>query len=370
MNELLGHIVLPDRVMPGRLLFGRYIEAIEPKNEVPDFIILPGILDWHVHGGGGGDVMDGESGIRALAATHARFGLTGFLATTVTADDDEIDQVIDSVRKVMATPDPNSAQCFGIHLEGPFLSKAKLGAQPSKTREVAKASLERWFKSGLVRVMSYAPEQDISEIVPEIAKNNGVKIQIGHTGCAYHRARNLLSLGCGVTHLFNAMSGIHHRAASVALAALNYADYSEIICDGVHVEEPAFQLARKSIPSLYSVTDGTAASGMPDGVYHLGGQKVIKANNSVRLQDGTLAGSAATAEQTVQTLRSYGLKWPEIAEFTAMRPARWLDLKPLGIYPGHLANFTVFKDLVCHQTWIEGRLIHSYDAAEKYLNTS
>lgn len=266
MNELVGRIVLPNSIMGGRILFDEYIISIEPKDSVPDLMILPGILDLHIHGGGGGDVMDGERGIRQLARTHAKFGLTGFLATTMTAEDNDIDNVIASARDIMLSPDESSAHCLGVHLEGPYLSATKMGAQLSKMRPVNEESLERWFSSGVVRVMSYAPEQDLANVVPKLAKAYGVKIQIGHSGCAYQRAQNLLAGGCGITHLFNAMSGVHHRSDGVALAALNHAEYAEIICDGIHVNEPAFLLARQSIKSLYSVSDGTAASGMPDGI--------------------------------------------------------------------------------------------------------
>ena len=147
----------------------------------------------------------------------------------------------------------------------------------------------------------------------------------------------LFGCGCGVTHLFNAMSGLHHRDPGVASAALSNAEYAEIICDDVHVTEPAFQLARGRIPQLYSVTDSTSAAGMPDGEYQLGTNKVYKKNESVTLRDGTLAGSAATADLVVKTLRKFGLDWVEIGLMTSTRPANWLGLDNVGqIAPGAL----------------------------------
>ena len=198
-------------------------------------------------------------------------------------------------------------------------------------------------------------EQDPDNVLPEIARAHGVKLQIGHSGCGYHQASKLFGCGCGVTHLFNAMSGVHHRDPGVAFAALSNAEYAEIICDDVHVTEPAFQLARGRIPQLYSVTDSTSAAGMPDGEYQLGTHKVYKKNESVTLRDGTLAGSAATADLVVKTLRKFGLDWVEIGLMTSTRPANWLGLDNVGqIAPGALADLVTYRDGELESVWIGG----------------
>ncbi len=355
MTELAGHIVTAKGVVEGCLQFNEAIVSINEIASSDQRIILPGIIDCHIHGGGGGDVMEGLSGIRSLGRTHAQFGLTGFLATTVTADNASIEQVLDAATQVMEHREPTAARCLGVHLEGPYLSDGKLGAQPPGTRLVEPLEAEAWFQHGCVKVMTYAPEQDPDNVLPEIAKAHGVKLQIGHSGCPYHKASDLFGLGFGVTHLFNAMSGVHHRDPGVASAALLNAEYAEIICDDVHVTEPAFQLARGRIPQLYSVTDSTSAAGMPDGEYQLGIHRVFKMNDAVTLSDGTLAGSAATADLIIKTLRKFGLDWPEIGLMTSTRPANWLGLDNVGqIRPGALADLVTYRDGELESVWIGG----------------
>ena len=355
MTELKGRIVTANGLVEGCLQFDQLIVSINEIASSDQRIILPGMIDCHVHGGGGGDVMDGLPGIRSLGRTHAQFGLTGFLATTVTADYTSIERVLDAATQVMDHREPADARCLGVHLEGPYLSDGKLGAQPPGTRLVDPTEAEAWFQHGCVKVMTYAPERDPDNVLPEIARAHGVKLQIGHSGCDYHQASELFSCGCGVTHLFNAMSGLHHRDPGVAFAALSTAEYAEIICDELHVAEPAFQLARGRIPQLYSVTDSTSAAGMPDGEYQLGTHKVYKKNESVTLRDGTLAGSAATADLVVKTLRKFGLDWVEIGLMTSTRPANWLGLDNVGqIAPGALADLVTYRDGELESVWIGG----------------
>ena len=355
MTELTGRIVTANGLVEGCLQFDQSIVSINEIASSDRRIILPGMIDCHVHGGGGGDVMDGLPGIRSLGRTHAQFGLTGFLATTVTADYASIERVLDAATQVMDHREPADARCLGVHLEGPYLSDGKLGAQPPGTRLVDPTEAEAWFQHGCVKVMTYAPERDPDNVLPEIARAHGVKLQIGHSGCEFHQASELFGCGCGVTHLFNAMSGLHHRDPGVAFAALSTAKYAEIICDDVHVTEPAFQLARGRIPQLYSVTDSTSAAGMPDGEYQLGTHKVYKKNESVTLRDGTLAGSAATADLVVKTLRKFGLDWVEIGLMTSTRPANWLGLDNVGqIAPGALADLVTYRDGELESVWIGG----------------
>jgi len=358
MPEITGHIVTPEGLIEGSIQFGEAIESLTELTQIDDRIILPGIIDCHIHGGGGGDVMDGIDGIRALARTHAQFGLTGFLATTVTADDASIERVLEAAQVVMQSRGQSEARCLGVHLEGPYLSEGKLGAQPPLIRRVDAAKVRPWFETGVVRVMTYAPEQDPDGILPSLAEEFDVRLQIGHSGCDYHHACQLLEHGTGVTHLFNAMTGVHHRNPGVAQAALLAAEYSEIICDGVHVTEPSFQLAREHVPQLYSVTDSTSAAGMPDGEYQLGTHRVFKHDDVVCLSDGTLAGSAATAVVTVRTLRQFGLDWLEIAAMTSMRPASWIGLASQGsIAVGSAADFVTFRNEALESVWIDGQLV-------------
>ena len=358
MSELKGQIVTASGLINGTIVFGATVESVSPSDENHELMIIPGMLDLHIHGGGGGDVMDGVSGFRTLAKTHARFGTTGFLATTVTAEDDAIDSVLEAAAEVMSSREDLESRCLGVHLEGPYISPNKLGAQPLMARKVSPEVVLRWFKTGVVKVMTYSPEQDLTSCLPGLALEHGVRLQVGHSGCTYQQAKFLFQHGVGVTHLFNAMTGIHHRSPGIAQAALFHADYSEIICDGVHVVEPSFQLALQHIPNLYAVTDSTAAAGMKDGEYKLGTHNVYKQNDVVRLADGTLAGSAATADKIVHTLGNFGLCWNDIASMTATRPANWLGLNEMGrIAPGCRSDFAVYRGGALESVWIDGNLV-------------
>lgn len=331
------------------------LAGIEADVHLPRFIPAP--VDLHVHGGGGADVMQGDQAINTVLRAHARHGTGAMLATSVTASLDEIDRFLDSARRVMHNPPSEGAQLLGVHLEGPFINPDKRGAQPDFAVPVNADRLESWFASGLVKIMTYAPEMDPGNCVLQLASQYGVKVQLGHTLCDWHRAQTALRAGAGMTHLFNAMSGVAHRNGGAASAALAYADYAEIITDGVHVDQAAFDLARRAIPFLYSVTDATAAATMPDGYYQLGSLLVEKQGNRVLLPDGTLAGSCLTQQVSIRLLRQWGLDWSEIAQLCCEYPARWVGADDYlgGIQIGAMANWLELQGDNPVAVWLQGQ---------------
>lgn len=294
-------------------------------------MFLPAPVDLHVHGGGGYDCMDGDDAIRGMVAAHTQYGTGSMLATSVTAPYNDITRFIESVQRVMQSPNDGSANLLGVHLEGPFISPDKLGAQPPFASNVNMDQLESWLASGIVRVMTYAPEVDPHGDLLAACQRNDVRAQIGHTNCSWSEAHRALQAGCGVTHLFNAMSGVSHRDGGAATAALAYAEYAEIILDGLHVDKAAFDTARRAIPKLYSVTDATAASGMPDGNYKLGSYNVCKRNNQVLLPDSTLAGSCLTQQSVIAQLRHWDIDWHTIGLMISTLPAQWIGESKLGV---------------------------------------
>ena len=302
----------------------------------PPFL-LPGFVDLHVHGGGGADAMEGAGAIRRMAALHARHGTTTLLATSVTAPADEIDAFLDAVREV--APEPGGARVAGAHLEGPFLNPGRLGAQPPFAIPADAALMRRWLDRGPVRVVTLAPERDPSgELIPLLTRA-GVRPQIGHTLCAHAEAAAAIAAGCGVTHLFNAMTPLAHRGDGAVGAALAHADWAEIVPDLIHVEPGAILAARRAIPNLYGVTDATAGAGMPDGEYRLGAHVARKARGAMRLPDGTLAGSALTMDAALRNLVSIGLPLAEASRWLSERPARWIGQDDCGrIEPGRRAD--------------------------------
>lgn len=303
-------------------------------------LFLPAPVDLHVHGGGGHDCMSSEAAIRGTLKTHALHGSGALLATSVTAPFQETSNFIENAKRVMSTPDEDSAILLGVHLEGPFINPDKLGAQPPHAADIDLQQLDTWLKSGVVKIITFAPELDPRGDLINLCKQYDVRAQIGHTMCSWHQAKQAISCGCGVTHLYNAMSGMTHRDGGAATAALAYADFAEIIIDGLHVDKAAFDVAKRAIPNLYSVTDGTAASGMPDGQYRLGSLDVTKSDGQVLLPDGTTAGSCLTQRRVISVMREWGVDWHTIGAMVSAIPAQWVQHPSLGrISPGAQAQW-------------------------------
>ena len=183
-----------------------------------------------------------------------------------------------------------------------------------------------------------------------------MKMQLGHTLCTWSQARQAIRRGAGVTHTYNAMGGVSHRGGGAATAALAYADYAEIITDGVHVDKAAFDLAHRAIPHLYSVTDATAGAGMPDGQYMLGELTIQKIGDSMFLPDGTLAGSCLTQHRSLSVLKDWGLSWWEINLLCSIYPSQWLANRKLGrIGEGAVANWLEISDNQVDALWLKGQ---------------
>ena len=308
--------------------------------------ILPAFVDLHVHGGGGADLMEGGEALRTVARTHARHGTTRMLATTVTAPRAELESVLRDVRRTMDTPGPGQARVLGVHLEGPFLNPARLGAQPPFTIPGTLEEVLALHAIAPLRVLTLAPECEghLELITPLVAA--GIRVQIGHSDATYEQVLQAMAKGAaGFTHLFNAMSPFHHRAPGAAGAALAHAEFAELIPDFLHVHEGAIRAALRAIPKLYAVTDGTAASAMPDGDYKLGSHKVTKCANGVRLADGTLAGSCLTMHGAFRNLVSLGLSWAEASRRCSGFPAEFVGEHGLGlITEGSAADFVVMDE--------------------------
>lgn len=335
-------------------------------------LFIPAPLDLHVHGGGGADVMQGDAALRTVLETHAAYGTAGLLATSVTAPFEAIDDFLASVGRVQSELsreyadgsrlEPSSCQSgrrpahlLGVHLEGPFINPGKLGAQPDYPSPLDLARLESWFETGHVKVITYAPELDVDQQVPGLCKRYGVRAQIGHTLCSWATAAAALAHGAGVTHLYNAMSPVRHRDGGAAVASLAYATHAEVITDGIHVDKAAFDAARRAIDGLYSITDATAAAGMPDGQYQLGSLAIEKTGNRVVLPDGTLAGSCLTQKRSVEVLRGWGLSWEEIARISSTVPAQWLSAENYGdIRAGARACWLEINDDKPEALWLDG----------------
>ncbi len=324
MTRLSGNILTPDGFVRGTIEFASNVDnqgtergrisRIDGESVALDGIrdsrlpmILPGFVDPHVHGGGGSDIMDAGDAIARIAEKHARHGTTSMLATTMTAPASDLDAAFAGLAvfcgAAKAHTNSNGAKVLGVHLEGPYINPGKLGAQPGYARPIDFGELRRLNAQVPIRLITLAPEiAGHLESIPALVAA-GFRIQIGHSLGGYEDGVNALAQGAsGFTHLFNAMTGLHHRQPGMVGAALAHAEFSEIIPDLLHVHPGAIRVALRCIPRLFCVTDSTAAAGMPDGEYRLGRHTVTKCLGGVRLPDGTLAGSTLTMDQAFRNL--------------------------------------------------------------------
>ncbi|MFA6236970.1 MAG: N-acetylglucosamine-6-phosphate deacetylase [Bacteriovorax sp.] len=361
-NKLHGNILLDGSFAEAEIEFSDRILSITrlgPANlALPE--IIPGFIDLHVHGGGGADVMENGDAAKTVALTHARFGTTSFLATTMTAPYSDLEKSFQAMKNNFSKRPAKGARLLGVHLEGPFISAQKLGAQPDFVRAGTLDEIEKLHAIVPIKTVTIAPEIfNHLEIIKELISRY-IMVQIGHTNGTYEEGVNALKLGAkSFTHLFNAMSGFHHREPGMVGAALAHADYAEIIPDLLHVHQGAIKAALRSIPNLYFVTDATSATGMPDGDYKLGTHTVHKCLGGVRLKDGTLAGSALTMDQALRNLVCLGLSIAEASRRLSQIPAELIGVSDRGILKEkYFADILVLnKDLTLREVYIEGEKI-------------
>ena len=371
-RELEGLLLTPRGLRMGRVRFADHIESLEVEEEPGPRsgrspLVVPGFIDQHVHGGGGGDAMDGAEGVRALARHHLRFGTTALLATTLTAPWESVLAALRGVAEVAAAPGPDEAVVVGAHLEGPFVSPRRLGAQPPHAIEVKPERVREVLALNVVRVVTLAPEvAGALESVPEWVEA-GVRLNVGHTRGdaetveAFLAAVRAAGGRAGATHLFNAMGGIEGRAPGPAGALLGDPDAAiELICDGHHVASAAVRTVwRAARERLVLITDAIRASGMRSGTSELGRRTVSVVEGAARLEDGTLAGSMLTMDAALRGAVESGVPL-EAALFAATgAPARYLGLDDRGsLTPGARADLLVLgPDLHVQQVFLAGRVV-------------
>jgi N-acetylglucosamine-6-phosphate deacetylase len=343
---------------------GRTVDEAEARESGAP-IVLPGFIDLHVHGGGGHDTMDAGEAVTHIAKTHARHGTTTMLATTMTAPAEDILKAFEAMGPVCRERPAQGARVLGVHLVGPYINPGKLGAQPEFAREASLDEVRALHALAPIRLITVAPElKGHIELIAQLVRE-GFRVQLGHSAGCYEDGVAALQAGAaGFTHLFNAMTGLHHRDPGMAGAALAHAEFSEIIPDLLHVHPGALKAALRAIPKLYGVTDSTSATGMPDGEYHLGRHKVFKCLGGVRLEDGTLAGSALTMDQALRNFVSLGLSVAESSARTSTHAADYLGLAEHGrLAPGAVADIVVFDHaLNLQHVVIEGETLDHPDA--------
>jgi N-acetylglucosamine-6-phosphate deacetylase len=365
-RTLHGRILTATGWVRGTIEFDQRVRSIrathagagEAGQSAQEPVILPGFIDLHVHGAAGVDIMQGGDAARTVARTHARHGTTAMLGTTMTAHEDDIVQALEGLATAIATRAPGSARLLGVHLEGPYLSIERLGAQPPLVVEATLEQVERLHALAPIKVLTLAPEiGNHTRLIPQL-NALGIRVQLGHSAGSYEDGVAALQAGAaGFTHLFNGMTGVNHYTPGIATAALAHAEYAELIPDLQHVHPGAIRTALRAIPRLYCITDATAATGMPDGEYALGSQRVHKCLGCVRLADGSsLAGSALTMDQALRNLVSIGLDLADASNRVSRYPADYLGLSDRGrLRDGAWADLVVLDpQLKLQQVFVEG----------------
>jgi N-acetylglucosamine-6-phosphate deacetylase len=347
------------------------LEHDGPSDSVADLggrCVVPGFVDIHVHGGGGASYLttDRDEARRAFAF-HRGHGTTTSVASLVTAPIEEIVAVAAALADLV-----EEGLLAGVHLEGPFLSRARCGAHdPRLLRTPDADALETMLDAGrgTVRMVTVAPELPGGlDLVKQVA-DAGVIAAIGHTNATYVEARAAIDAGASVaTHLFNAMRGVHHREPGPVTAALeNDAIAVEVINDGVHLDPAVVDLVfRVAGPGRVAlVTDAMGAAGMGDGVYHLGPMTVQVSDGVAKLADGdSIAGSTLTLDAAVRrAVREIGMPIGEAVAAASATPARLLGLSDRigSLEPGKTADLVVLDDdlrvvaVMAAGQWVDGR---------------
>jgi N-acetylglucosamine-6-phosphate deacetylase len=357
MTSLQGRVLTPHGFQPGELRFDAKVLELGASSSADDTnYIVPGFMDVHVHGGGGFDTMDGAAGIRGMAAFHAKHGTTGLLATTITNPWQNVIAALENAKSAMveqsAGEQTAGAQILGVHLEGPFVSPHRLGAQPNHVLEPSPDRVQELLEFGVIRVVTIAPEQpNALEACVQFARRN-VRVSIGHSVASTEQVQTALETvhhvggSSGGTHLFNAMGGFEGRNPGIVGAILaNPGTWAELILDGHHVHFSSFKAALNAKPKrLMLITDAMRAAGMPDGNYDLGGQVAQVANGTAKLENGSLAGSLLTMDQAVRNAVSAGVKLETALNLASSHPAQYLGLNNKGrLEPGCDADVVVLN---------------------------
>lgn len=359
-EDKIAGLVAPDGIPEGA-------EIIDAKNNV----VIPGLLDMHIHGYLGEDASDGSfEGIRKMAEGLARNGVTGFLPTTMTVSYAELRAAFAQIRAAMQAssgPDWQGAQVLGVNAEGPFINPAKKGAQAEENIRPGDAAFLQEYLD-ILRVFTIAPEMPGNmDCIREMAGK--CLISMGHTAANYAQAAAGIEAGVRhVTHLFNAQTPLMHRDPGVVGAALTDDRVScELIADTFHVDRHLFPLVtRIKGENLVLITDCTRAGGLPDGEYSLGGQPIFVKGIECRLADGTIAGSVLKLNDAVRNLRENArLSLCEAVNAASLNPARRLGLAAKGsLERGKDADIVICtEDLHILRTIVGGRTVYDAQAA-------
>lgn len=366
-------VLTPDGVRDGPVVLieggriARILSSAPPNTEVVDLsglLLAPGFIDIQVNGGGGKLFNDDPSveTIACMAAAHRRFGTTGMLPTLITDDLDQIEKAISAVDQAIAEGVPG---VLGIHLEGPFIAPSRKGAHREERIRVLEDShigLLKSLRNGLTHI-TLAPEAVTVDQISSLAAE-GIKVSLGHTDADYQAAGAALDAGAtGFTHLFNAMSQLTNREPGVVGAAFaSRTAFAGIIVDGEHVHPASVEAAFNALgpDRLMLVTDAMSLAATDLDYLELQGRMIRKVENSLRLDDGTLAGSNLTMIDAVKQMAGHsGVTLEAALAMASATPAKFLGLSTeMGrIQVGMRADLVALnRQLDVAVTWVGGEM--------------
>ncbi len=267
--------------------------------------LLPGFIDVHVHGGAGSEAMDATpDALRTMAQFYAQHGVTSFLATTWTDSRERIQAALETIAAAVGRQ-PNGATIIGAHVEGPYINPDRPGAQsPVHVRRAPRDEATAFLDLGVVRLMALAPEFPENHWLIRECVKRGITVSAAHTAANYQQMQEAVALGVTqATHTGNAMTGLHHREPGTLGAVLTLPEINaEVISDNIHVHPAVVNLIylAKGANRIILITDAVRGAGMPDGQYPLDDRIVTIRDGSVRLPDGTLAGSTLTMDRALR----------------------------------------------------------------------
>lgn len=337
-----------------RVRDGRFAEILNcvPEEEGIDLQkawVIPGLVDVHIHGAMGADFSDGDyDDLVKMSGYLAKMGVTSFAPASMTLPYDALGRAFAAGKKLKETQPAGCARLVGIHMEGPFFSEKKKGAQNGAYLQKPDfPAFEKLYNGcdGLVKIVDVAPElpgaADFTKRASRLCT-----VSVAHTDGDYEQAKAVFDAGAThLTHLFNAMPPIHHRNPGVIGAAAENKDVqAELICDGLHVHESAVRMAFSLFPGrIVLVSDALRCCGMPDGDYTLGGQPVHLEKGIAKLPDGTIAGSATNLYACMQNAVKFGISKEQAILSATLNPAKAIGAEgEIGsIAPGKRADFVV-----------------------------
>ncbi|WP_311468421.1 N-acetylglucosamine-6-phosphate deacetylase [uncultured Abiotrophia sp.] len=338
-----------------------------PIKDYSNSIVAPGLVDTHIHGYKSHDVMDNDfEGIKVISEGLLSCGVTSWLPTTLTSSAQLLNDVCETIGNHYQ--EVTGAKIRGIFLEGPFFTEKYKGAQnPKYMSDPSVEKLAKWHElsQGLVNKIAIAPERKGVKEFIEFAKSKGVYTALAHSDATYEEAAAAVEAGANIfVHIYNGMSGLHHRNPGMVGAALSLDKvFAEMICDGHHVHPAAARVVTRARGPKETVliTDCMRAGGMGEGQSRLGEFEVVVKDGTARLKDtGNLAGSILELKQGVKNVVDWGLVSPaEALRMASLTPAQSVGIESVcgRIAPGYEADFIVVSDqLELEATYLDGEL--------------